>query len=302
MAQFEKIGKCLNCGETFERHTRKHKFCSGRCKEAYRLAKLEWHEGTCKGCGAPIKFKLDGGKPTRTYCSTQCQLKHTVPTQILKCVDCGKEFEFVGRTRKLRCDECWHKHRSKSNMLNRALKNPSIQVGIGSGGGQNLDTFIPDEIRESANAARRAKYAAHKEAYRLIARSRYREKKLAESSVCAICGYSEHVECLVVHHINMERTDNRSENLSVLCANCHMYLHKMIKQRQKTEQITAEDVYNQVKEAEVKERNKAGTPDRATRTEGSKGFESGATHSDTSRTDINRHEAAPGDEQCEFVF
>ena len=239
MAKREEIGRCLKCGEEFVKHTRRHKFCSGRCKEAYRLDQLEWHDGVCKGCGAPIRYKLNGGKPTREYCSVQCQLKHTVPTRTLTCVDCDRQFEFVGRTKKLRCDECWHKYRSEGAMAYRALKDPSVQVGIGSGGGQNLDTTIPDAIRESANAARRAKYAAHKDTYRMIARSRYREKKLAESSICGLCGYHEHIECLVVHHINMDRTDNRSENLVVLCANCHMYLHKEIKRRQKSEQITA---------------------------------------------------------------
>lgn len=302
MAKYEEIGKCLNCGEEFKKHTRRHMFCSSRCKEAHRLKQLEWHDGVCKGCGAPIRYKLNHGKPTREYCSAPCQLKHTVPTKMLTCVDCGREFEFRGRTKKLRCDECWHKHRSENAMANRALRDPSVQVGIGSGGGQNLDTAIPDEIRASANAARRAKYAAHREAFRMIAKSRYREKKLAESSECAICGYHAHVECLVVHHINMDRTDNRGENLVVLCANCHMWLHKEIKRRQKVEQITAESVYNQVREAEVKERNKAGTPDRAIRTEGLKEFKSGATHSSTSRSDMNCHEAAPLVEDLSFDF
>ena len=45
--------------------------------------------------------------------------------------------------------------------------------------------------------------------------------------------------------------------------------------------------------AEVKERIKAGIPDRATRLEGLEGSRSEATHSDTSGTDMNHHEAAP---------
>ena len=85
-----------------------------------------------------------------------------------------------------------------------------------------------------------------------------------------------------------------------------MYLHKEIKRRQKSEQITAESVYNQVKEAEVKERNEAGNPDTATRTEGCEESQSGATHSDTSRTDMNHHEAAPlgklSEYQMDFPF
>lgn len=45
--------------------------------------------------------------------------------------------------------------------------------------------------------------------------------------------------------------------------------------------------------AEVKERIKAGTPDKATRLEGLEESGSEATHSDTSSTDMSHHEAAP---------
>lgn len=46
-------------------------------------------------------------------------------------------------------------------------------------------------------------------------------------------------------------------------------------------------------QAEVKERNKAGTADRQTRTEGTQECVSGATRSSTSSSDMNCQEAAP---------
>ena len=46
-------------------------------------------------------------------------------------------------------------------------------------------------------------------------------------------------------------------------------------------------------QAEVKERNKAGTADRQTRTEGTQECGSGATRSSTSSSDMNCQEAAP---------
>ena len=52
--------------------------------------------------------------------------------------------------------------------------------------------------------------------------------------------------------------------------------------------------------AEVKSRNEAGTADRQTRTEGCGEPQSGATHTDRSRTDISRHEAATA-EQAEKI-
>ncbi len=303
MEEYSKTAKCLYCGKEFEKTTSRHKYCSGRCKEAYRISKLDLHEGVCKGCGKPITYKIKAGKPTRQYCCAACQLAHTVPTRILKCVDCGKEFEFRGRTVKLRCDECWHKHRSKTNMAERALKDPSVRVGVGSGGAQNVETTIPDSIRAQINERRRAYYAQNAEKMREAARSRYRAKTLTGSDSCVICGFNTDQNALVVHHKDMDRSNNSTDNLAVLCANCHMSLHKFIKQLQKTEQLKASDIFDIFKNrAELKERNEAGKPDRATRTEGSEESKSGATHSDTSSTDMNHHEAAPKDEQLEFDF
>lgn len=286
---------CLYCGNSFEGRTRRSKFCSGRCKEAHRISKLDLHEGTCKGCGKPITYKIKAGKPTRQYCSAACQVSHTVPTRILTCVDCGVQFEFHGRTTKLRCDSCWHKHRSQSVMAERVLKDPTVMLGVGSGGGQNKDLSMADEDRRILNESRRKHYAANKERMRAIAKSRYRDKAFMVDSTCEICGYNKK-DALVVHHKDMDRANADMDNLAVLCANCHMRLHKKIRAMQKTQQITAVAVFDLFKKAEVKERNEAGKPDRATRTEGLEESESGATHSDTSSTDMSHHEAAPDDE------
>lgn len=294
---------CKNCGKDITGTDARRKFCSDRCKEAWRVSQLDVHISTCKGCGAPIKYKLLAGKPSRLYCSTACQLKHSVPTKILTCVDCGKQFEFHGRTVKLRCSECWNKNRSKNAMARRALHDPTVQVGVGSGGHQNEETTISDEVRAAINQRRREFYAAHREEMRAIANARYRAKKLTGNDECVLCGYRQHQEALIVHHKNMSRVDNTDDNLAILCSNCHVWLHKLIRRRQKTESITATDIFNEeLKKAEVKERNKAGTPDRAIRTEGLKEFKSGATHSSTSRSDMNCHEAAPLVEDLSFDF
>lgn len=285
------ICKCLYCGNEFEGKTRRHKYCSSRCKEAYRVSKLELHQGVCRGCGKPITYKLLAGVHSKQYCSVACQLSHTVPTKTLTCVDCGKQFEFHGRTTKLRCDSCWHKYRSKCAMAARALKDPTVQLGVGSGGGQNNDLALPDAERHDLNETRRKHYAANRERMRAIARSRYRDKALASNTVCEICGYSNR-DALIVHHKDMDRANSDSENLAVLCANCHTRLHKMIKTLQKTQQLSAVSVFNMFKEAEVKSRNEAEKPDGAIRTEGCVETQSGATHTITSSPDMRWHEAA----------
>lgn len=42
---------------------------------------------------------------------------------------------------------------------------------------------------------------------------------------CNRCGYDTHVKILVVHHRDRDRTNNTSENLEILCPNCHAIEH-----------------------------------------------------------------------------
>jgi hypothetical protein len=133
-------------------------------------------------------------------------------------------------------------------------------------------------------------------------RRQYRERLVAASPRCDICGYDRHLDALIIHHVNMDRSNSNPENLAVLCANCHVRLHKVIQFMQETQGLKAEDVYKIFKEAEVKERNEAGIPDRATRTEGCEESQSGATHSDTSSTDMSHHEAARKVDRRQLLF
>lgn len=48
----------------------------------------------------------------------------------------------------------------------------------------------------------------------------FKEKK------CEICDYSEKVYCLDIHHLDKNPTNNKVENLVVLCCMCHRKLHK----------------------------------------------------------------------------
>lgn len=254
MEEWRQDNKCEYCDEVFEKKTRRHKYCSGRCKEAHRIAKLDIHIGTCPYCGESFKYKIKAGRPTLSYCSVACQLKATVPIKMCKCVDCKTEFKFKGRTTKLRCDTCWNKHRSKQVMTYRQRKDPSIKLGVGSGGGQNMDKDINTNTHEQIKAARRAYYNENADKMRSIARARYRSI-LTGADSCSLCGYTRYQNALVVHHKNMNRDDNDLTNLSILCANCHMHLHKDIRKRQKAQGITAEGVYLKHLEAESKERN-----------------------------------------------
>jgi hypothetical protein len=45
---------------------------------------------------------------------------------------------------------------------------------------------------------------------------------------CERCGYNRH-EILQVHHKNRKRTDNNSDNLEIICPNCHYEEHYLEK-------------------------------------------------------------------------
>lgn len=42
---------------------------------------------------------------------------------------------------------------------------------------------------------------------------------------CNRCGYDDHKEILVIHHVDRDRTNNDLNNLEVLCPNCHALEH-----------------------------------------------------------------------------
>lgn len=51
-------------------------------------------------------------------------------------------------------------------------------------------------------------------------------RQLIDIDKCAKCGYSEMKSSLHVHHIDRNHKNNNSNNLLVLCANCHYGLHR----------------------------------------------------------------------------
>lgn len=219
---------CAKCGKIFEGRTTRAKYCSSNCKEAARRAR-NMVTKFCEHCG---KQFLGYAKYEHKYCSPSCSLKHSKIQKTLTCIDCGSQFQFIGRTRKLRCDTCWHKHKSAAVMRSRAKKDPSVKTGVGSGNScQHPNIQVYDKTkRDVYNAQRRQKYKKDKETGRLRQRYPYRKQCINQTSKCVCCGYSARTQALVVHHVDMNRVNNSPENLVVLCCNCHAIVHAQIRQ------------------------------------------------------------------------
>lgn len=253
---------CANCGKEFEPRNKRHKFCCVTCKKKYQTANAPVVTATCEHCGKEFTYKKYSKNPVR-FCSQACGTSHIVPTKVCTCVDCGVTFEFVGRTTKKRCDTCRKKHLSKLVMESRVRMNPSVRMGIGSGGGQNIHTYEEGSDkaiqRDRKNARRRERYAEHREVKQ--AEENYRSAVITGNDSCSVCGYNRHQEALQVHHIDRDRTNKDPNNLVIICANCHSYIHRTImKILKEFETVDPRKVYEDIRNAEVKLRNEAGKP------------------------------------------
>jgi 5-methylcytosine-specific restriction endonuclease McrA len=48
---------------------------------------------------------------------------------------------------------------------------------------------------------------------------------------CEVCGETSGLE---LHHLNGDATDNRDENLALVCRDCHAQAHRALRDRRRT--------------------------------------------------------------------
>ena len=299
--------ECPMCGKLYET-TKQHpaKFCSPKCLQAAIT-------DVTKNPGSKFAGLVGPRKPVEEV------------TRI--CIDCGEHFQTKGHSYvNRRCPSClkeykrlWgldakglkqeiskgdHTNSELMPMIDRLLEQNDINIDVSDTAQpakSEAQTYKkPSQTREEVNARRRALRAKKKALGQLAEethdRTGYRKQTLElKGTICSCCGYNTDIDAIQVHHLDLDRENNRQDNLVVLCANCHTIIHKRIKKMfsvWEDKKAGCIEEYHRWK-AELKERNEAGKPDRVTRTEGSEESESGATHSDTSSTDMNHHEAAP---------
>ena len=223
------IKRCKNCGKEFTASNRNTMYCSKTCKDTHYWNSRPKHTRICPVCGT--KFQYIEYRPgyKKEYCSASCQISNTVPIKKGTCIDCGKKFSYKGRCVRVRCDKCRKKWKTFTTMRWRSLKDPTIKIGAGSGKVQtgNIKAVSTPE-HQAKLATRRAWYAAHKE-YLHESHHRHYRYILTGNDSCALCGYNTHQEALIVHHKDQDRTHNDRSNLIVLCGNCHMHVHSLIR-------------------------------------------------------------------------
>jgi len=142
----------------------------------------------CSKCGKEfwkVKRELEKLKGEKIYCSVKCTRKRVK----VRCSYCNKEFEKTEdriKRSKSGLYFCCRKHKDLAQEFNFGLK----EIWSSSyKNGQGID-------------------------YREHAFKHFEPK-------CSRCGYDEYKEALEVHHIDENRQNNKSENLTILCRNCH---------------------------------------------------------------------------------
>jgi hypothetical protein len=173
-------------------------------------------EISCAHCGSMFyvpKNRFDSAK----YCSLSCKWEAEVTRKTKACEQCGTQFTYVanrGKTAKYCSNSC--KGKAYQN------RNGSVECTCANCGKTFKTSPSKPRIFCSAECRgighRTDKFATNVGVRKALARRGLITK-------CEKCGYSEHPEILGVHHINHDHSDNRIENLIVLCPNCHSLEH-----------------------------------------------------------------------------
>lgn len=165
-------------------------------------------ERTCR-CG--VVFTVPKPSDPKKYCTHACAVRYQgVPTKQLVCQECGKVFEFKGRTRALHCVDCRPLAHSRRVGKWKAAHGITEKLGVGRGGNQRGD-------KNPAARARKAAVDYGLTAYRKICYQYW-------PRACVLCDSTQHLE---VNHIDCDVTNNCPSNLVPLCRSCHRAIHKL---------------------------------------------------------------------------
>ena len=150
----------------------------------------------CKCCGKELTYE----QRRNVYCSHSCSAKISNKGKVRNkekcearngiCLNCGKELTYKQRNNKFCSSQCLNDYRYK-NAVQKILKGENLISGA-----NGVPRFLKRYLMELHN------------------------------NKCEKCGWGEehpitHNIPLEVHHIDGDCTNNKLENLQLLCPNCH---------------------------------------------------------------------------------
>lgn len=176
------------------------------------------------------KFKVYGKRRlTAKFCSRQCHGKHMalhwIPhnkSDIVRksCNLCGNLFQikpYRENIAKYCCRACYYE-----SMKSRSAIVACVICGKEHRRPISHMKYRPTCSMECRGLANRNEFPVFKD-YSTSTRLWMKRRNLIKS--CNRCGYDDHPEILVVHHMDRDRTNNNPVNLEVLCPNCHALEH-----------------------------------------------------------------------------
>lgn len=192
----------------------------------------------CKNCGKEFKekySKYSDGNFCCKECARSYSQKYSQKTKIRKCIDCGIDVEVNCHVSDhyVRCKECAYKHlRERKN--NSYHKRKDIKASLEKNHCLNCNKEIP--LNNKYCSAKCQQQYIHELKMKEVEEKNgvgcdFRRIKeyliLHRGHKCEICGIKEWnglPVSLILDHINGRASDDRLENLRLICPNCDAQL------------------------------------------------------------------------------
>jgi hypothetical protein len=169
----------------------------------------------CNGCGKEVRVPRNRFKTFR-FCSKDCQTHGLQKKVSLVCIVCAKPFKVIYHRKnkaKYCSRQCYYQGQKGTGSIEKVCQicGTTYRTSPSKTHGKR---FCSAECRGISQ--RKREHAWPTSARRRVMKDR--------PHACELCGYSDHPEILVVHHVN-GRINHRMDNLQLLCPNCHAIVH-----------------------------------------------------------------------------